>query len=439
MTELPQSRNLVTEIPGPKAQALKQRQDSAVARGVSALMPTFAVRAQDGVVEDVDGNRLIDLAAGIAVTSVGASAPKVVAAVQHQVAELTHMCFMATPYEGYIAVAEKLAELAPISGQKRSALFSTGAEAVENAVKIARVSTGRSAIAALDHAYHGRTTLTMALTAKSYPYKEGFGPFAPEVYRVPGSYPLRDGLDGQSAAARSIAQLESQVGAGNLAALILEPIQGEGGFIVPARGYLSRMAQWCRDNGVLLIVDEIQTGFARTGRWFACEHEGVEPDLMTTAKGLAGGMPLAAVTGRAEVMDSVHPGGLGGTYAGNPVACAAALATVETIQELGLVQRAAEIESLAMKQLEAARESDARIGDVRGRGAMLAVEFVDPETQAPDPSLTNAVAQKARAAGAITLTCGTYGNVIRFLPPLTIADDLLTEGIGIVLDALSGS
>lgn len=439
MTELPQTRNLVTEIPGPKSQALKQRQEGAVARGVSALMPTYAVRAQDGVVEDVDGNRLIDLAAGIAVTTVGASAPKVVAAVQRQVAELTHMCFMATPYENYIAVAEKLAELVPIAGEKRSALFSTGAEAVENAVKIARVSTGRQAVAALDHAYHGRTTLTMALTAKSHPYKTGFGPFAPEIYRVSGSYPYRDQLDGAAAAARSIAQLESQIGAGNLAALIVEPIQGEGGFIVPAEGYLSRMAAWCRDNGVLLIADEIQTGFARTGNWFACEDEGIEPDLITTAKGLAGGMPLAAVTGRADVMDSVHPGGLGGTYAGNPVACAAALATIETIQELELVERAAEIESLATEQLRTAQADDPRIGEVRGRGAMLAIELVDPDTQQPDPELTNTVAQKARAAGVITLTCGTYGNVIRFLPPLTITDDLLREGIGEVLRALAAS
>lgn len=437
MAELPQTRELVTDVPGPKAQGLKQRQENTVARGVASLMPTFAVRAQDGVVEDVDGNRLIDLASGIAVTSVGASAPKVVAAVQSQVAELTHTCFMATPYESYIAVAEKLAELAPISGEKRSALFSSGAEAVENAVKIARVSTGRQAVAALDHAYHGRTTLTMALTAKSHPYKYGFGPFAPEVYRVSGSYPYRDEMDGPAAVARSITQLESQIGAGNLAALIIEPIQGEGGFIVPADGYLSRMGQWCRDNGVLLIADEIQTGFARTGRWFACQYENVEPDVVTFAKGLAGGLPLSAVTGRAEVMDSVHPGGLGGTYGGNPVACAAALATIETIQELGLVQRAAEIEEHALKQLTEARRIDSRIGDVRGRGAMLACELVDPETHAPDPELTNAVAQRARAAGVIILTCGTYGNVIRFLPPLTINDDLLSEGIGLVLDALS--
>ncbi|WP_300342774.1 4-aminobutyrate--2-oxoglutarate transaminase [Nesterenkonia sp.] len=437
MAELPQSRHLATEIPGPKARQLAARQAAAVAPAVASAMPTYAVRSQDGIVEDVDGNRLIDLGSGIAVTSVGASAPAVVQAVQDQVEQLTHTCFMATPYEGYIAVAEKLAELVPIRGQLRSALFSTGAEAVENAVKIARAYTGRQAVAALDNAYHGRTTLTMSLTAKSMPYKHSFGPFAPEVYRIPGSYPLRDQLDGAEAAERSISALQTQVGAENLAALIVEPIQGEGGFIVPAEGYLQRLAAWCRENGVIFIADEIQTGFARTGSWFACQHESVEPDLVTTAKGIAGGLPLSAVTGRAEILDAVHAGGLGGTYGGNPVACAAALATIATMEDQDLCAKAADIELTALEQLRGAAQKDPRIGDVRGRGAMLAVELVDPDTGAPDAELTGAAAAAARRAGVITLTCGTYGNVIRFLPPLTISKELLTEGISIVLDSIA--
>ncbi|MCH8572066.1 4-aminobutyrate--2-oxoglutarate transaminase [Nesterenkonia sp. AY15] len=434
-----QTRHLATELPGPKAKALMERQHAAVARGVSTLMPTFAVRAQDGILEDVDGNRLIDLGAGIAVTSVGASAPKVVEAVQRQVAEFTHTCFMVTPYEGYVAVAEKLAEITPVSGPARTALFNSGAEAVENAVKIARAYTGKQAVAAFDHAYHGRTTLTMALTAKSMPYKHSFGPFAPEVYRVSGSYPYRDQLDGHTAAARAIEQLETQIRAENLAAVIMEPIQGEGGFIVPAPGFLKKIVQWCNANDVVFIADEIQTGFARTGRWFASEYEDVQPDIITTAKGIAGGMPLSAVTGRAEIMDAAHPGGLGGTYGGNPVACAAALAAIETIEEGHLDQEALRIEKLVRTHLEKVQRRDPRIGDIRGRGAMLAFELVDPETKAPDAGLTSAVATAARQAGVIALTCGTYGNVVRLLPPLTISDALLEEGLSIITDALAAA
>lgn len=432
-----QSRHLETELPGPKARRLMQRQQAVVARGASTLMPTFAVRAEDGIVEDVDGNRLIDLAAGIAVTSVGASAPKVVESVQRQVAEFTHTCFMVTPYEGYVAVAEKLAEITPISGPVRSALFNSGAEAVENAVKIARSFTGRQAVAAFDHAYHGRTSLTMSLTAKSMPYKHSFGPFSPEVYRVAGSYPFRDELDGHTAAERAIDQLRTQIGPENLAAVIMEPIQGEGGFIVPAPGFLKEVVHWCRENGVVFIADEVQTGFARTGRWFASEYEEIEPDIITTAKGIAGGMPLSAVTGREDIMNAAHPGGLGGTYGGNPVACAAALSSMETIDEQGLDQAALRIEELVRERLEEVQRSDPRVGDIRGRGAMLAFELVDPATKAPDAALTSAVASAARQSGVITLTCGTYGNVIRLLPPLTISHDLLIEGLGVITDALA--
>jgi 4-aminobutyrate aminotransferase/(S)-3-amino-2-methylpropionate transaminase len=344
---------------------------------------------------------------------------------------------MVTPYEGYIAVAERLNRLTPGTHAKRTALFNSGAEAVENAVKIARYYTGKQAVVAFDHGYHGRTNLTMALTAKSMPYKSGFGPFAGEVYRAPMSYPYRDGLSGPEAAQLALLQIEKQVGATNLAAIILEPIQGEGGFVVPAPGFLGALSDWCQANGVVFIADEIQTGFARTGAMFACEYEGVVPDLITTAKGIAGGLPLSAVTGRADIMDSPHAGGLGGTYGGNPVACAAALAALDQFEHGGLIDRALVIESLALPRLQTAQASDPRIGDVRGRGAMLAVELVDPAGGVPDAALAGRVARAAHREGVIVLTCGTYGNVIRLLPPLTISDELLAEGLDVLLTALN--
>ncbi|MDT7792638.1 MAG: 4-aminobutyrate aminotransferase / (S)-3-amino-2-methylpropionate transaminase / 5-aminovalerate, partial [Mycobacterium sp.] len=355
MSTVEQSRYLATAIPGPLSQALIDRKNVAVSRGVGTTMPVYASRAFGGIVEDVDGNRLIDLGSGIAVTTIGNSSPAVVASVQDQVARFTHTCFMITPYEGYVAVAEQLNRLTPGSSEKRSALFNSGSEAVENAIKIARTYTHKSAVVAFDHAYHGRTNLTMALTAKSMPYKHGFGPFAPEIYRAPLSYPFRDAeygkelaTDGELAAKRAIDVIDKQVGADNLAAVIIEPIQGEGGFIVPTDGFLPALLGWCRKNNVVFIADEVQTGFARTGAMFACEHEGpdgLEPDLICTAKGIADGLPLSAVTGRAEIMDAPHVGGLGGTYGGNPVACAAALATIETIEADGMVARAREIET----------------------------------------------------------------------------------------------
>jgi 4-aminobutyrate aminotransferase/(S)-3-amino-2-methylpropionate transaminase len=407
-------------------------------------MPIFAARAAGGIVEDVDGNRLIDLGSGIAVTTIGSSAPRVVDAVSAQVADFTHTCFMVTPYEEYVAVAEQLNRLAPGTGEKRSVLFNSGSEAVENAIKIARSHTKKSAVVAFDHAYHGRTNMTMALTAKSMPYKSGFGPFAPEIYRAPMSYPFRDGLtdkematDGELAARRAIDIIAKQVGADNLAAIIIEPIQGEGGFIVPAEGFLPTLLRWCRENNVVFIADEVQSGIARTGAMFACEHEGIEPDLICIAKGIADGLPLSAVTGRAEIMDAPHTGGLGGTYGGNPLACAAALATLDTIEGDGLLERARHIERLMKDRLQALQASDDRIGDVRGRGAMIAVEFVNPDTAEPDAKLTNALAAGAHAAGVIVLTAGTFGNVIRFLPPLSISDELLNEGLDVLTDLLA--
>jgi 4-aminobutyrate aminotransferase/(S)-3-amino-2-methylpropionate transaminase len=444
VTTLEQSRKLVTEIPGPGSVELSKRRVAAVSHGVGVTMPVYTARAAGGIIEDVDGNRLIDLGSGIAVTTIGNASPRVVEAVQAQVADFTHTCFMVTPYEEYIAVAEHLNRLTPGSYEKRSALFNSGSEAVENAVKIARSYTRKTAVVAFDHAYHGRTNLTMALTAKSMPYKSGFGPFAPEIYRAPLSYPFRDGLidkewatDGELAAERALSIIDKQIGAANLAAVIIEPIQGEGGFIVPAPGFLPALRAWCSDNDVVFIADEVQTGFARTGTMFACEDEGIEPDLIVTAKGIADGLPLSAVTGRAEIMDAPHVSGLGGTYGGNPLACAAALATIETIELDGLVDRAKQIEALMKDKLGRMQADDDRIGDVRGRGAMIAVELVKSGTAEPDPELAKTLAATAHAQGVVVLTCGTYGNVLRFLPPLAISDELLTEGLGVLAEILA--
>jgi 4-aminobutyrate aminotransferase, prokaryotic type len=437
---LPQERRILTPIPGPVSRTWLERKANAVAASVGATLPVFAVAAGGGVVVDADGNSLIDLGSGIAVTGVGNAAPRVVQAVQEQVARFTHTCFTITPYDSYVEVAEALNRLTPGDHAKRSALFNSGAEAVENAVKIARHYTGKQAVVAFDHAYHGRTNLTMGLTAKNQPYKNGFGPFAPEIYRAPLSYPFRDGgLSGAEAARRAISQIEKQIGADNLAAIIIEPIQGEGGFIVPADGFLPALADWARENAVVFIADEVQTGFARTGAMFASELFGIVPDLIVTAKGIAGGLPLSAVTGRTEIMDAPQAGGLGGTYGGNPLACVAALAAIRTYEDDGLVARAQEVGTILTGRLNAMRVADPRIGDVRGRGAMMAIELVDPATGEPDAALTSRVAAAAHAEGVIVLTCGTYGNVIRFLPPLSIPDDLLIEGLNVVASTLARS
>jgi 4-aminobutyrate aminotransferase/(S)-3-amino-2-methylpropionate transaminase len=430
--DLPQERRLVTAIPGPLSQALQSRRTAAVSAGVGATLPVYITAAGGGVLLDVDGNSLIDLGSGIAVTTVGNAAPKVVAAVQEQVARFTHTCFMVTSYEGYVEVCEELNRLTPGTHEKRSALFNSGAEAVENAIKIARAHTKRQAVVVFEHAYHGRTNLTMAMTAKNMPYKQSFGPFASEIYRVPVSYPLHDGRTGEQAAADAISRIDKEIGAANVAAIIIEPIAGEGGFIVPAEGFLPRLADYSRDNGIVFVADEIQTGFCRTGDWFACDREGVVPDLITTAKGIAGGLPLAAVTGRAEIMDSVHAGGLGGTYGGNPVACAAALASIATMEELDLPAAARRIESVMVPRLQAIAEKTGVIAEVRGRGAMIAVELVKPGTTEPDAELTTAVAKACHAQGVVVLTAGTYGNVLRFLPPLVIPDHLLDEALTIL-------
>src|SRR5947209_4499729 len=400
---LPQRRHLVTEIPGPVSRQLLARRERAVARGVSHVLPVFVTDAGGGVIVDADGNSLIDFGSGIAVVSVGNAAPRVSARVAEQVARFTHTCFMVTPYESYVEVCEELGRRTPGGHAKRSALFNSGAEAVENAVKIARYATRRPAVVTFDHAYHGRTNLTMALTAKNMPYKDKFGPFAGEIYRMPMAYPLRWPGGRENCAAEALAMVKSlihtQVGEDNVAAVLIEPIQGEGGFVVPPDGFLPGLAEFCRENGIIFIADEIQTGFCRTGDWFACEHEGVVPDMVTMAKGIAGGLPLAGVTGRAELMDAVHTGGLGGTYGGNPVACAAALATIETMREQDLAGAARRIGETMLPRLRAMQERFPAIGDVRGRGAMIAVEIVRPGTLDPDPELTARVARACHGEG----------------------------------------
>ena len=442
---LAQKRQILGAFPGPKSEALNERRKSVVAGGVASTVPVYVADADGGIITDVDGNSFIDLGSGIAVTSVGASDANVVEAVREQVGHFTHTCFMVTPYESYIEVAEELNALTPGTHEKRTVLFNSGAEAVENAVKVARLATGRDAIVAFDHAYHGRTNLTMALTAKAMPYKTNFGPFAPEIYRVPMSYPYREEADikGEEAARRAITMIEKQIGADSVAAILIEPIQGEGGFIVPADGFLPTLAAWAKDNGVVFIADEVQSGFCRTGEWFASQHEGVVPDIITMAKGIGGGLPLSAITGRADLMDAVHPGGLGGTYGGNPVACAAALAAIRTMKEHDLNGRAANIERIVTERFEAlvAEMGEAGIiGEIRGRGAMMAIELVKPGT-ANTTKEVNAEAAKAIAgaclqAGVIILTCGTYGNVIRLLPPLVISDELLNDGLDVLSDAI---
>ncbi|MFI1305166.1 4-aminobutyrate--2-oxoglutarate transaminase [Streptomyces sioyaensis] len=438
---LPQERRVVTAIPGPKSQELWARKQATVAGGVGAVLPVFVKRAGGGVLEDVDGNSLIDFGSGIAVTSVGNSAEAVVRRATAQLAAFTHTCAMVAPYEPYIEVCEQLAELTPGDHAKKSALFNSGAEAVENAVKIARVHTKRQAVVVFDHGYHGRTNLTMALTAKNMPYKQGFGPFAPEVYRVPVAYPYR-WLTGpencaQEAAEQAISQISKQIGAENVAAIIIEPVLGEGGFIEPAKGFLPAIANFAKENGIVFVADEIQSGFCRTGQWFACEDEGIVPDLITTAKGIAGGLPLAAVTGRAEIMDAAHAGGLGGTYGGNPVACAAALGSIETMREQDLNAKARRIGEIMKPRLTAIAEKYDIIGEVRGRGAMIAIELVKSGSKEPNPEATAALAKACHQEGLLVLTTGTYGNVLRFLPPLVIGEDLLGEGLDILEGAFA--
>jgi len=441
LTALTQERRLVTAIPGPKSlEALKRRTD-ATSAGLGLAFPVVIERASDAILLDIDGNQIIDLGSGIGVTGVGNSAQRVVDRVIDQVQAFTHTCFMVAPYMGYIEVCEKLNAMTPGSFKKKSILLNSGAEAVENAVKIARLYTKRQAIVVFEHSYHGRTNLTMALTAKNMPYKEGFGPFAPEIYRVPLPYAFHwlgnQETITQDAIEMVTHKIEKEIGAHNVAAILIEPIQGEGGFIVPPKGFLPALSKYSTENGIVFIADEVQTGFARTGSMFAVEHENVVPDMIVTAKGIAGGLPLAGVTGRAEIMDSVHVSGLGGTYGGNPVACAAALGAIETMLEENLVARAHHIGQILGDALRALQAKYPVIGEVRGRGAMQAIELVEPGTKTPNSAAMSAVVKYCQSKGVLILTAGTYSNVVRFLPPFVITDELLEDALGVLDEALA--
>lgn len=438
---LPQERKIVTEIPGPKSKEIEARRNKAVAQGVASGYPAYIVAAGGGILKDIDGNQIIDLGAGIAVTNVGNANENVVKRVTEQVEAFTHTCFMVNPYENYVELAEKLNQLTPGSFDKRTVLLNSGAETVENAVKIARTYTKRNAVVVFDHAYHGRTNLTMAMTAKVAPYKHGFGPFAGEVYRAPMSYPFRDNdaagtkLSGEDAAKRVITMIEKQVGADQVAAIVIEPIQGEGGFIVPAEGFLPTLVDYARENGIVFVADEVQAGFGRTGKMFASEWEGIEPDLVTTAKGIAGGLPLSAVTGRAEIMDAVGAGGLGGTYGGNPSAVAAALGAIESYENDGLLERASALGDIMRSRMEALQSKFPEVADVRGRGAMQACELVQRDSIEPNAELAKAVAKHCADNAVLVLVTGTFGNVLRFLPPLTMSDELLNEAFDVLEEA----
>ena len=445
--DIPQERKVVTEIPGPRSKELFARRADAIPQGVANIHPIVTARASGAIIEDVDGNRLIDFATGIAVLNVGHTSPAVVEAAQRQLELDTHTCFHVTANEPYIALAERLNALAPGDFAKKTMFANSGAEAVENAVKIARYHTKRSAVVVFDHAFHGRTLLAMSLTAKVMPYKQGFGPFAPEVFRLPFAYPYRCPTGGTpetcagSCLRYAIDEMHKHIGEQNIAAVVVEPIQGEGGFVVPAPGFLKGLADFCSENGILFIADEIQSGMGRAGRWFAIEDEGVVPDLVTSAKSLGGGLPISAVTGRAEIMDIVHVGGLGGTYGGNPVAAAAALAVLDQIEREGLLERS---RTLGERVLDRLREMQGRhemIGEVRGRGMMSAIELVrDRGTKEPiDGPTGTAIVQRALSEGLVLLKAGTYDNVLRLLPPLTIDEPLLDEGLQILEDALAAA
>ena len=441
LTNLDQARRVVTAIPGPKSNAALQRRAEAVSGGLGLTFPVVIERASDAIMLDIDGNQIIDLGSGIGVTSVGNSASRVVSNVIEQVQAFTHTCFTVAPYLNYIEVCEALNRLTPGTHKKKSLLANSGAEAVENAVKIARHYTKRQAIVVFEHAYHGRTNLTMALNAKNMPYKEGFGPFAPEIYRVPMPYSYRWIGPKATITADAIemitTKIEKEIGAHNVAAILIEPIQGEGGFIVPPKGFLPALAEYSRKHGIVFMADEVQTGFARTGHMFAVEEENVVPDIVITAKAIGGGLPLAGVTGRAEIMDSVHISGLGGTFGGNPIACAAALGVIATIEEDGLIERANQIGKVLGDGLRALAAKYSVIGEVRGRGAMQAIELIVPGSIEPNSGAVSKVLQYCTANGVFILSAGTYNNVIRFLPPLVITDELLADALSVLDDAFA--
>jgi 4-aminobutyrate aminotransferase/(S)-3-amino-2-methylpropionate transaminase len=419
-----------------KNQQLQGRRDAAIARGISNQLPVFVARASNAEIWDEEGRRYIDFASGIAVLNTGHVHPEVKAAVAAQLDAFSHTCFMVTPYRVAVELAERLNELMPVQGPKKSIFVTTGAEAVENAIKIARAHTGRPGVIAFGGSFHGRTFMAMALTGKVAPYKAGFGPFPGEIFHAPFPIPyhgvsVEDGL----AAIEHIFKYDIEPT--RVAAIIIEPVMGEGGFYIAPPQFLQALRKLCDQHGIVLVIDEIQTGFARTGRMFAIEHAGVEPDLMTMAKSLAGGFPLAAVVGKAHIMDAPGPGGLGGTYAGSPIACAAALAVLDVIEKEKLCARAEAIGAMMANRLRAAARELPAIGEVRSLGAMVAMELVrDGDPHKPDADLTKALVKLAASKGLVILSCGLYGNVIRFLAPLTGSDAIVQEGLEIVVDAL---
>ncbi len=441
-----------TEIPGPKSRALLARRAAAVPRGVPAVTPIAVVHAEGAIVTDADGNRLIDFGGGIGVVNTGHRHPGVVEAVRTQLDRFAHVCFPVSTYEPYVELAERLNRVTPGAHDKRTFMVNSGAEAVENAVKVARVFTGRQAVVCFEHGFHGRTNLAMALTSKVMPYKKGFGPFAPEVYRIPYPYCYRcerggtaERRNGGTGTGCCMADREyfdqlfaATVDPGSVAAIIMELELGEGGFVPAPVDYVQALAAFAKEHGILFIADEIQTGFGRTGAMFACEHYRLIPDIITTAKSLAGGLPLAAITGRADVMEAAHPGGLGGTYGGNPLACAAALAVLDAMERERIPERARRAGERIAGRFRTWAKSYPCIGDVRGLGAMVGMELVsDPVSRTPDKALTGRVLAAALERGLILLSSGTYGNVVRVLAPLTTEDAVLDEGLEVMAEALA--
>ncbi|MDH2445446.1 aminotransferase class III-fold pyridoxal phosphate-dependent enzyme [Amnibacterium sp. CER49] len=436
---VPQERRLVTELPGPRSRALQERRVQSVSRGAGTLANIYMDHGAGAILVDVDGNQLIDLGCGIGVTTVGHADPAVAEAVSEQVRKLTHTLFTVTPYENYVKVAEKLAQITPGDFEKHSVLVNSGAEAVENAAKIARRFTGRRAIVVLDHAFHGRTNMTMAMTYRPWPEREGMGPFPGEIYSVPISYPFRDGLSGEEAAERTIDYIETHVGPRDVAAFFAEPIQGDGGIIIPAPGYFQRIVEYCRENGIVFVADEIQAGIARTGAWYSIEHHDAVPDLVTTAKGIAGGLPLAAVTGRAEIMDAVQPGGVGGTFGGNPVSTAAALAVLDLVEREDLIGEAKRVERALVERIGGWVDKYDIVGDVRGKGAMFGVELVQPGTKKPNPKALKHVISTAVANGVIALDAGSWDSVLRLLPSVLISEALIDDAASVLEQAIESA
>jgi 4-aminobutyrate aminotransferase/(S)-3-amino-2-methylpropionate transaminase len=431
--------NLITEIPGPKSRAIVERKERVVADPVDLHAPVVIDRGRGAAFTDVDGNTFLDFSGGLGCLIVGYSHPKVVEAVKRQVERFSHTDFSVIPYEPWVELSERL--VAMVGGDRKVFLANSGAEAVENAVKIARSATGRPAVITFEGGFHGRTLLAMSLTSRHSPYKKSFGPFAPEVYRVPFPYPYRS-PDPEKAGRRALDDLErafvTVVDPETVAAAIVEPVQGEGGFVVPPPDFLAGLQQLCRRHGIVLIADEIQTGFGRTGRFLASEHSGIEPDIVTLAKSLAAGYPLSAVVGRAELMDAPGPSAIGGTYVGNPVACAAANAVLDVLEEEALVERATYLGKAIEDRWEEVSASTPEIGEIRGVGAMVGVEFVkDPETKEPNPELVGKVIRHAMKNGVVSVNCGIYKNVLRHLIPLVITEEELDEGLDVLADAVS--